>query len=379
MKRFHLTKIHLRKFPVRLLALVVTVCLAGSPAFAQRTGVGGKRDLDVMTVNLYVGADFSPVTTLDPLDPAYGLKFLNGVATIYGRIVAANFPVRAEALARQVAARAPDIISLQEVTQIRRRSPGDAIVGGNTPATGIVADYLAILLDALQRQGAHYAVASMDQNLDIEVPLATGSGAFDDLRLTDRDVILVRTDLPPGYLRVTNARNGNYNASLPLPIGITVRRGWCSIDVEVRGRTVRVIDTHLEEALPQPLPDFQAYQAAELLAGPANTSLPVILAGDFNSDAYGNYGPSVYPLLTTLGGFVDAWSVARPGEPGLTWGHDQFLADPSSLFSVRIDYVLYRGSRLHASDADVIDSIIRSTPPLWFSDHAAVTANVAIE
>lgn len=380
MSRLRSTRIEFRKSPAaRFMMLAITLCLAGTPAFAERPGVGGKRDLDVMTANLYVGADFGPLTTLNPADPNFGLKFLTGTATIYGQIGAAKFPVRAAALAREVAVRAPDIIALQEVTLIRHQSPGDAIFGGTSPATGVVADYLGILLAELQHQGAHYTVVSMVQNLDVEVPLATGPASFDDIRLTDRDVILVRADLPPGYLRAINPLSGNYAVSLPLPIGINVLRGWCSIDVEVRGRTVRVINTHLEEALPQPLPDIQAYQAGELLAGVANTSLPVILAGDFNSDAHGNYGPTVYPLLTTIAGFADAWSVARPGAPGLTWGHDSLLADPSALFSIRIDYVLYRGGRLQASDADTISSIIGTTPPLWFSDHAAVVAKIAID
>jgi endonuclease/exonuclease/phosphatase family metal-dependent hydrolase len=270
--------------------------------------------------------------------------------------------------------RGPDAITLQEVTQIRRQSPGDAIAGGTTPATEVVADYLETLLSALELHGAHYAVAAVSYDLDVEVPLATGPGTFDDLRLTDRDVILVRTDLPPGYLSATNPQQGNYAAALPLPIGITVLRGWCSIDLQVRGRAFRVINTHLEEALPPSLPDIQSYQAYELLTGPANTALPVILAGDFNSDAYGNYGPSVYPLLTTAGGFSDAWSVARPGEPGLTWGHDENLANPSVVPTLRLDYVLYRGGLFQPSDAETIGWMIRGIPPLWFSDHAAVLA-----
>lgn len=366
----------LRAAVVRSVLLILTLSTATNWAFAQHPDVGGKRDLDVMTVNLYVGADFSPLTTLSPSDPNFQAKFLTGVATIYGRILASNFPVRAEAIARQVALRGPDVIALQEVSLIRRQSPGD---GGTTPATNVVADYLQILMAALEHQGAHYAVASASQDLDVEVPLATSLTTFDDLRLTDREVILVRTDLPPGYLRATNPQDGNYAAGLPLPIGITVLRGWCSIDLQVRGRQLRVINTHLEEALPAFLPDIQGFQAFELLSGPANTDLPVVLAGDLNSDAYGNYGPSVYPLLTSFGGFNDAWTVARPGELGLNWGHDQFLADPSVLFSLRINYVLYRGRQLHASDAETIDLMIRATPPpLWFSDHAAVTAELEI-
>ena len=250
---------------------------------------------------------------------------------------------RAEAIAKQVALRGPDVLALQEVTQLRRQSPGDAIIGGTIPATEVSLDYLAILLGELERHGAHYGVACLSNNLDVEVPLATGPGTFDDLRLTDRDVILIRTDLPPDYMRASNPQSGNYTAALTLPIGISVYRGWCSVDLEVRNRAFRIIDTHLEEALSESLPDIQGYQAAELLTGPANTNLPVILSGDFNSDAYGNYGPSVYPLLTTYGGFQDAWSVARPGESGFTWGHDDLLSDPSVALSLRIDHVLYRG------------------------------------
>jgi endonuclease/exonuclease/phosphatase family metal-dependent hydrolase len=368
----------LKSAVVRLLLLIFTFSTVESQVFAQKPGIGGKRDLDVMTVNLYVGADFSPLTTLDPSDPNYGFKFLSGVATIYGTIVASNFPVRAEAIARQVALRGPDVIALQEVTLIRRQSPGDAIVGGAVPATNVELDYLQTLLAELEHRGAHYAVASTSHDLDVEVPLVTGPGRFDDLRLTDREVILVRTDLPPGYLRATNPQFGNYQAGVPLPIGITVVRGWCSIDLEVRGRKLRVINTHLEEALPAFLPDVQGFQAYELLTGPADTDLPVILAGDFNSDAYGNYGPSVYPLLTSVGGFSDAWSVARPGELGLTWGHDTFLSDPSVPFSLRIDYILYRGGLFQATDAETIGWMIRGTPPLWFSDHAAVATTIAV-
>jgi len=354
--------------------LIFSIC---QPGWSQRVD-GGKRQLDVLTINLYVGSEFSPVTSLNPSDPAFGPKLLAGVATIYGRIVASNFPVRADALAQQVARRLPDLIALQEVTLIRRQSPGDFIVGGSVPATSVEADHLAILLNALERYGAHYAVVSQVQDTDVEMPLPTSATTFDDLRLTDRDVILMRTDLPPGHLRATNPLGGNFGAFIPLPIGVNVLRGWCSIDVQVRGRWFRFINAHLEEALPAGFPDIQFYQAAEILGGPANISLPVILAGDFNSDANGNYGPTVYPLLVGPGGFQDAWSVARPGALGLTWGHDQFLADPSVAHVFRLDYVLYRGSIFHSEDAVTLDPMIGSRPPLWFSDHSSLAVTLAV-
>jgi endonuclease/exonuclease/phosphatase family metal-dependent hydrolase len=362
-------------FQTLALVLISGVC---SAAWAQRAD-GGKRDVDVMTVNLYVGSELTPVTSLNPADPDYGLKLLQGVATIWGHVVASNFPVRAEALAREVAGRLPDLLALQEVSLFRRQSPGDAIVGGQVPATAVEADYLAILLNALERQGAHYAVVSMVQETDVEVPIATSPTTFDDLRLTDRDVILMRTDLPPGYLRVSNPMGSNFSARIPLPIGVNVLRGWCSVDVQIRGRRFRFINAHLEEALPPGFPDIQGFQAAELLLGPANTTTPVVLVGDFNSDAYGNYGPTVYPLLVGPGGFTDAWSVARPGALGLTWGHDELLSNPAVQHVFRLDFILYRGSVFHATDAETIDPLIGGSTPLWLSDHAVLAAEVAIQ
>ena len=342
-----------------------------------RDGIGGKRDVDVATFNLYVGADFTPILALSPSDPNYFSKLVAGVAAIHAQVLQSNFPARANGLAEQIVRRNPDLVSLQEVSLIRRQSPGDLVVGGSTPATDVELDYLAILLDALERHGGHYAVASQVQDTDVEVPLFTGTG-FDDVRLTDRDVILVRTDLPPGQLRISNPQSRNFSVALPLPLGGNALRGWCSIDVESRGRSFRFINSHLEDALPPGLPNIQLAQAFELLSVPAATTLPVVLAGDFNSDAYGNYSPETYGLLTSLGHFTDAWSVAEPHSLGLTWGHDALLADVTFPFVFRLDLVLYRGNVFEATDAETIDPVIRNTAPLWFSDHAGVAASLSI-
>ena len=359
-----------------MIAILYSLSAAG---WSQGRDNGGKRAIHVATVNLYVGADFSPLFALNPLDPNYAVQFLNGVATIYGRILQSNFPKRAEALAVEIVARGPDLVALQEVTLIRRQSPGDAIIHGTIPATDVELDYLTILLDALQRQGGHYAVVSQVQDIDVEVPLATSPLTFDDVRLTDRDVILMRTDLPPGHLRTSNPQGANFAAALPLPIGVSVPRGWCSVDVQVRGRSFRFINTHLEDQLPPPLPDLQFSQTLELLERSANSALAVILAGDFNSDAYGQYGPATYSLLTNQGRFTDAWSVAGGRALGLTWGHDPFLSDPANPFVYRLDLILFRGGGFDATDAAVVDPVLGTSPPLWFSDHAGVFATLAIK
>ena len=357
-------------------AAIVIFFGINTPAWSQKPG--GKRGVDVATINLYLGADVSPLAALNPQDP----EFLSTIATLHATILASDFPTRAAALAQEIVARSPDVVALQEVSLIRRQPSGDAIFGGRVPATQVELDYLQILLAALHRYGGHYAVVSQVENTDVELPLVTGTVplTFDDVRLTDRDVILARTDLPPGQLRTSNPLRANFAARLELPNGLTILRGWCSIDVQIRGRWFRVINTHLEEQLPPILPDVQFFQALSLLLppGPANVDAPVVLLGDFNSDANGNYGPNVYPLLTGPGQFTDAWSDLHPNEPGLTWGHDQFLANKNHPFTLRIDLALFRGEGLDASDVVVVDPLIRSGAPFWFSDHAAVFATIQI-
>jgi endonuclease/exonuclease/phosphatase family metal-dependent hydrolase len=360
------------------LVTAIAVLLAFSAhGWAQDRAIGGKRDVTIMTLNLYVGADLAPVTTLDPQDPAFLLKLLSGVADIHGKILASDFHARADALARQIVGRGPDIVALQEVSLIRRQHPGDAILGGMVRATKEELDYLTILLDALEDHGGRYEVASQVADSDVEVPMLTGDFPFDDVRITDRDVILVRLDLPPGQLSVSNPKNGNFAAAIPLPFGPSILRGWCSIDVQLRGRSFRFINTHLEDVLPTGLPDFQGMQAAELLFLADNTSLPVVLAGDFNADGNGVYGRSTYELLIRSG-LVDAWPVARPLDPGLTWGHDELLADPEAKLSLRLDMLFYRGGSFEPIQAEVIDPLLGRTPPLWMSDHAALFFRLAL-
>jgi endonuclease/exonuclease/phosphatase family metal-dependent hydrolase len=198
------------------------------------------------------------------------------------------------------------------------------------------------------------------------------TGTIDDARLTDRDAILVRTDLPPGELTVRHPRNGNFTNVIVIPsIGLAINRGWCSVDVILRGNVFRYICTHLEE---ETVPQLQILQAKELLDRPDDSRLPVIIGGDFNSDPLHRDGSLAYNSFPAAG-FEDAWAVVHPADfaGGLTWGHDEFLADPNTVFDRRIDLMFFRGSRFTASQAEVIDlTLNRTQPPLWASDHAAV-------
>ena len=312
---------------------------------------------------------------LDPADTNFVRNLLVGVAEAYQAIVASDFSKRAQVVAGEIAATHPDLVAFQEVSTLRTQVPGDSLFGGTTPATAVQLDYLAILLASLNQQGVHYVPVAIVTNFDWELPMATADPAvFADARLTDYDVILARADLPPGHLRVSNPQAGNYQTFLSLPsLGLGIPRGWCSVDVFTRGRTFRFINAHLEENSAAPI---QAAQALELLAGPAQTPLPVLLVGDLNSDANGNDGTATYSLLTQS--LTDTWSVVHPGDAGLTWGHDDRLADPTIEFVWRLDLILFRGGQFQPLDMWRLSPQFQATPPLWPSDHAGLVAHFRI-
>jgi endonuclease/exonuclease/phosphatase family metal-dependent hydrolase len=174
----------------------------------------------------------------------------------------------------------------------------------------------------------------------------------------------------------------NFQTNASLPIGdtgqfVTIVRGWSSVDVRSRGLNFRFINTHLEqEGL---FNQIQIAQGNEILSGPANTSLPVILVGDYNSKADGTGTPTYSNLIGA--GFTDAWSVTHPEELGNTFGHEPLLLNTTVELTQRIDLVLFRGSlsdSLSAVNSDVVGDELEDRTPsgLWPSDHAGVVTTL---
>jgi endonuclease/exonuclease/phosphatase family metal-dependent hydrolase len=358
----------------RYLALLVLLALGFAFASPQAAGQGnGGKSFTALSQNAYLGADISRVMLVDPEDPnPYAL--VEAVTTTYYEMLASQPAVRMSGLADRIAARMPDIVALQEMYVLRKQSPGDLVIGGSDPAEEVVVDFLWSLMDSLAARGLHYKVAAMTTELDVEMPMFNADfTGFDDARLTDRDVILVRTDLPPGQLRVSNSQGGHFDARLTLNNGLDVLRGWCSVDVFIRGERFRFLNTHLQD---ESAPEIQFAQARELMAayGPADTGLPVIMAGDFNADPDGQNGTFSYPILIG-GGFDDAWTELHPSDPGLTWGHDSGLADKNWGFVWRIDLVLFKGRTFVPKEIATVDTGLgRPAAPFWPSDHAGVWA-----
>ncbi|HEY9485551.1 MAG TPA: hypothetical protein VIQ04_02825, partial [Nitrososphaeraceae archaeon] len=141
--------------------------------------------LTLMTWNIYQGANQSSIFTATT--PS---EFVTAVGSAYNRIQATNFIERAESIAEKIQEIRPDLIGLQEVILLRTQIPSD---GNATLATYISFDYLEILIDALTKRGLIYKPVVVRASTDIEVPGVTSTGLM-DIRFTDRDVLLARTN-----------------------------------------------------------------------------------------------------------------------------------------------------------------------------------------
>jgi len=316
-----------------------------------------------MTYNVDEGTDLAPVlgaTTLAELAVA--------VADVYTEVQASNIPERAAGIARQIETTRPDLIGLQEVSTWRTGPLG------SPPATTVQFDALQSLLYELARRNLSYAPIAISTNLDAEAPSALGF----DVRLTDYDVVLARTDLSVSSLKILDVQKHLFNTNLtftnPVLGTVTVPRGWISVDAKIRGKSFRFITTHLESFSPL----VQIAQANELTQGPANTELPVVFAADFNSDAASSdpIQSAAYRILLGAG-FIDVWSKAHPSDSGFTWplhGEDPFtaIATPTQ----RIDLALVRGG-FGVLGAELIgnNQLTDLTPSgLWPADHAGMVA-----
>jgi endonuclease/exonuclease/phosphatase family metal-dependent hydrolase len=251
---------------------------------------GRGHEVDVMTRNLYLGADLAPAIAAPNL-PA----FVAANGQILREVTANDFPVRAKGLAQEILAEKPDLVGLQEVALWRTAPVNFEVLSKGPSATTVRYDYLQELLAQLNKGKTEYEVVVSQNEFDFEAPAdedgnpATGPfGADINGRLTMRDVILARRG---AGVQTANPNAGHFANLLPVNIlgaQVPVTRGWVSADAKVRGsHWFRFVNTHLEAFDPAALvPSFRAKQAAELVApgGPATSSLPVVLVGDLNSD-----------------------------------------------------------------------------------------------
>lgn len=354
------------------LVLVLPVSIGAlAPEASARSDEGKK--VTFMTRNLYLGADLAPA--IDAIlggDPG---AILTEVGVAWANVRATDFATRAKAIAQEVKEQKPDFIGLQECVVWWVGAPLDP-----APADVVAFDFLEILQDALQARGMHYDVVATADGFEAEVTGLVPDAPYGllDIRMRDRDVLLVKHG---GSTQIANAAGFTFtnNLAFDTPLGpIEVTRGWVQADVRMGQREFRIVTTHFDADVD----GIRQLQAAELLAGPCDTELPVVVLGDFNSDGNGGASSAAYDAFRDAG-FGDAWEDEHPGDPGITFGQEPTLTVatfPSTLTEPieRIDFVLHRGAfttqeanRFGASVGDMRDG-------LWPSDHAGVAATLRV-
>lgn len=227
-------------------------------------------------------------------------------------------------------------------------------------------DFRSVLHDALRAAGLDYYIVAEVENIDVEMPMFTETGIV-DVRLTDYDVILARSDVA-----VSRPTQANFSSAYKIErLGLEIKRGYVAVDASVQGRTYRFINMHLE-AFSEEVRVAQTHQLIESLRA---ETLPIVLVGDFNTPAPDG---TAYQLLRDTG-YIDTWQIATVCE-GNTCCQDADLRNERSVHSKRIDQIFVYNveadfSVIHTETvADTEEARLASG--LWPSDHAGVVAKL---
>lgn len=350
-------------FVLLIICLAISGCERITDTVMIPTDIPDTQPLTVMTYNVYVGSSAEPLLSVENL-----IQAPTEVAKMYDNVMASDFPARAVAIAKSIKEYHPHVIGLQEISLIRRQSPGDFLLNNPTLAEEVVLDYLKLLMDALKAEGLNYQVAAQVENIDVEMPMFSGAG-IDDVRLTDYDVILAREDVA-----TSRQMNDNFENTLKIELlGLEVKRGYAAVDATVSGTTYRVVNTHLEAYTEE----NRVQQTRELIEILSDENLPTILLGDFNTRAPDG---TAYQLLLDAN-YIDLWQMDTSGIGNTCCQDDDILNDVSDL-TVRIDQIFVRNLSLPSS---VMTYTVGDTPTdkllsgLWPSDHAGVVAHISFE
>jgi endonuclease/exonuclease/phosphatase family metal-dependent hydrolase len=384
---------------LRIAAVVTVLCLALliSIAVSREYAYGDPRTVSVMTRNIYLGGNINrPIRAAVDRTGREGILALGHANHELREVVTrTDFATRSRLLAAEIAAARPDLIGLQEVG-LWRRGPMQLDHVGRPDATQVDLDFLDMLLTDLANSGARYEVVHVQQLSDVEAPAFTGdpyagtAGSAADVRLTDRDVILVRSE--PG-LRIEASGGGAYQQRFQVELGDTIFpfvRGYAWADVALGSARIRFVNTHLESQSAQ----LARAQAEELLNGPAgDMSLPTVIACDCNSNPASLAARSsvpigsgaAYRLITDGHGYTDLWlqQQGRDG-PGNTAWLSELVNDETADFERRIDLVLARSAppgQIVANRAEVTGDELSDRDPvskLWPSDHAGVVVELRV-
>lgn len=314
----------------------IVICLLMSMLYVPSAS-GVKNGIKVMNWNVYIGTDVFAV--------------LNGPITVdeaVEQFIESNPIARMKTIAGHINLLRPDVVFLQEVSQVTLRDSYSRVLG--------TFDFLEEIkeeLDSYELAGVHELT---------KLTLETESG---NASVLDRDVIFVRKGIT-----VEPAEYTFYTALLSLPDPpIEVLRGYTKVRAQINGNPYVLVNTHLEVFYP-----LRELQAEELASAIGTLSDTVLVGGDFNdvpsSDTYSS-------MLSA--GFTDSWTDKIIGGwdvDGFTCCQDGELRNKFSFLDERIDYLFTLNKQFLTLSGRVIgDRQFNKTltiPRLWPSDHGGL-------
>lgn len=306
--------------------------------------------LSVMTRNLYLGADLTPLVTAAPD------QLNQAVIGVLANVERSDPPARMKAVAAEIDHTRPSIVDLQEAA--------DWTIAAVPPYTTAASyDFTALILQQLAALGDHYKVAVSQDNFDSSALNVQLPGRF-----VDRDVILVKSSV--GVLRMGAAHFVDQLTYPGTPIGsVTFTRGYEWADLKLGPGVIREVNTHLEAYSPV----VAGQQAQELTSALAGTRIPTVVGGDMNSD------PAIPDSAAAaqhfaFAGYVDQYSALHPADPGYTCCRNATLT--GGTLDQRIDHIYAKGFVFPWSATLVGVAPISATEPMWPSDHAGLVVRM---
>ena len=342
-----------------LLALVSLAALAPGTAEAAKRP---KPDVKFMSRNLYLGADIIKMAVARNEAEERALA-----QQLHATVRATDFETRAVAISREIAARKPDVVGLQEVARYLRSPDGqqDEVKNATTP----LYDWMDTLQTELRARGLNYRVVSKLTWIDVEVSSDDGY----DLRFQQSNVVLVRRGSKVKFLR---QRKAVFPTQLTVPLHdqqVVQQRGWAGMEGRVAGKRFRFFTPHAEAYSN----DISTQQFKEMMASSQlkPRSMPMVVAGDFNSD----------PRSTDAaerGGYdavVDAGFRNTAPRPRNTCCQSETLDNDVSELDSWIDHIMVRPQARVLGWGLVGNSPTTRINDLWPSDHAGVFARLRLK
>lgn len=372
--------------------------------------------LVVMSRNIYLGADVGIAMELLPNFPA-ATQFM------WDQMRQTDFESRSSGLVAEISQEVPDVIGIQEGTRWYCQA-------GPLSDEVVVFDFVDILLEQLRSAGLDYVIATKDghtaQNVGFKIapiPLltkATDPEIFPDLfgnssaycGFEIADVLLVNGKLAQDVLAVGNTEYSQKYTIIPTVM--SVYRGYSWADISIDGKPVRFVTTHLESLFSEDDVPNSKIQADQLVSNLADTKIPIVLIGDFNSDPRDprpRSGPNPglqpsenslcakqidNPSIETADATCNAfWTISRGGftsvgpdelaSTNFTWGINALLTGPDPLrsqmatemgntagFTDRLDYIFIKGP-IEVTGAKLVGHV---SGQKWASDHAGIVASL---